>query len=91
MFRPFFLFAKVSGGSGKAKIELERIGTDGKPFSKPGHVPVKFGPNGRADIVIQISFTPLAGEGRLKFNLHINGQAVGWPCEIQVKKKRSRG
>jgi hypothetical protein len=86
-FRGFVLFAKLFGGSGKHELVIEGMGTKGRPIGKHPKIELTLKPNRGADLVTHIGPIPLENLGVIKFLIKVSGHAVGWPCEIRVRKK----
>lgn len=90
LFRPFCLFAKLTGGSGKAKLSLDAFGPNGKVIFRHKPIDIILNPKEGNDITMQIGTMPLERHGRVRFVLNINSKAVGWPCEIRVRPTKEK-
>src|SRR5438552_5960341 len=52
LFRPFCLYAKVVGGSGKTEVHVDGTGVDGKSLGIQRKVKLKFNAACAADLII---------------------------------------
>ncbi len=90
IFRPFFLFIRMTGPKGKRKVSLKGYDPDGNEIGKVDPVAAAFSGTGSADIVIRLGGFPLLSPGKIVFKLFIDGKQVGWPCEITVQKRPAK-
>lgn len=86
VFKPFFVFARLWGGSGKHTIAITCIGPDGKQFGKAVPMSAKLALNAGAEIGVQIGTLPLLKPGVLTFALLLDGKPLGWPLRITIGK-----
>jgi len=85
-FKPFALFVRLMGGSGKYTVTIQGTGTDGKLVGTHESIDSKFKPTMGAEMVVQISPLALLKPGVVRFVVNIDGKQIGWPCEITVDK-----
>ena len=85
-FKPFALFVRLMGGSGKHAVTIQGTGTDEKLVGTHKSIDSKFKPTMGAEVVVQISPLSLLKPGVVRFVVNIDGKPIGWPCEITVGK-----
>jgi len=86
VFKPFSLFVRLMGGSGKHTVTIQGTGTDEMPIGTHKSIDCKFKPTIGVEMVVQISPVPLLKPGVVRFVVNIDGKPIGWPCEITVGK-----
>ena len=86
VFKPFFIFARVWGGSGKHTLAPTCILPDGKQLGKIAQMSAKLTPNTGTEVGVEIGAIPLQKPGVLTFELLLDGKPLGWPCRIAIAK-----
>jgi hypothetical protein len=87
--KPFAVVAKLKGGTGTHRIHFDILGPDKRPLPgfESGEIAVKCSPRGTASITVHIASITLRRQGTYQLVLRSDGQQIGEPCELVVKKK----
>jgi hypothetical protein len=86
-FRPFAIFIRLVGSRAKRDVTVEARGTDGRALPQtPLAMEAKFEAAEGAELVVHLAGLEMPKPGNVRFLVKCDGNQIGWPCVIHVKK-----
>jgi len=87
VFKPFNVYVVLSNISGKHRFFLSGSGPG---TASVGHqedeMEINANATGDTAIAVGVGGLPMLGEGQVNFIAYIDGEPIGWPCVIHIRK-----